>query len=166
MREQKNNFTVGFDTTATSVLSTITIPADPVAGTLAATVTGELINAGVNETRPSRATCQRRSGRRASVRVDSIDSKPCFAAVTAAIGRRGNHPVPSNATSNYGQIGYTNNTVSPQTAGTPTISTEQPVSERPRRDRPAAPPAAERRRHDDQLCRSESHRAARAGVLR
>ena len=37
-----------------------------------------------------------------------------------------NYPVPSSATSNYGQIGFTQNTVSPQTAGTPTISLTNP----------------------------------------
>ncbi|MCU1383736.1 MAG: TonB-dependent receptor [Acidobacteria bacterium] len=37
-----------------------------------------------------------------------------------------NYAVPSNATSNYGQIGYTNNTVSPQTPGTPTVSLSNP----------------------------------------
>ena len=42
------------------------------------------------------------------------------------LGTVGNDPVPSNATSNYGQIGYTNNTVSPQTAGTPTVSLTNP----------------------------------------
>ena len=33
-----------------------------------------------------------------------------------------NYPVPSSVTSNYGQIGFTQNTVSPQTAGTPTVT--------------------------------------------
>ena len=32
MREQNNNFTVGFDPTATSALSSVTIPADAIAG--------------------------------------------------------------------------------------------------------------------------------------
>jgi hypothetical protein len=34
--------------------------------------------------------------------------------------------VPSNSTSNYGQIGFTNNTVSPQTSGVPTVSLTNP----------------------------------------
>ena len=37
-----------------------------------------------------------------------------------------NYPVPSSVTSNYGQIGFTQNTVSPQTAGTPTVSLTNP----------------------------------------
>ena len=48
LREQNNNFTVGFDPTATSALSSVVIPADPVAGTAARTVTGGLMYAGVN----------------------------------------------------------------------------------------------------------------------
>ena len=38
LREEENSFTVGFDPTMTSALSTMTIPADPVAGTPARTV--------------------------------------------------------------------------------------------------------------------------------
>ena len=48
LAEQNNNFTVGFDPTATSALSSVTIPADPVAGTPARTVAGGLMYAGVN----------------------------------------------------------------------------------------------------------------------
>ena len=50
MREVNNNFTVGFDRTATSALSTVTIPAsvDPTGGTPARTVAGGLMYAGVN----------------------------------------------------------------------------------------------------------------------
>src|SRR5439155_19853273 len=48
LREQNNNFTVGFDRAMTSALSSITIPADPVAGTVARPVTGGLMYAGLN----------------------------------------------------------------------------------------------------------------------
>ena len=37
-----------------------------------------------------------------------------------------NYPAPSSASSNYGQLGFTQNTVSPQTAGTPTVSLTNP----------------------------------------
>ena len=48
MAEQNNNFTVGFDPKATSALSSVVIPADPVAGTPARNVAGGLMYAGVN----------------------------------------------------------------------------------------------------------------------
>ncbi len=48
LAEQNNNFTVGFDPTATSALSSVTIPADPLAGTSARPVVGGLMYAGVN----------------------------------------------------------------------------------------------------------------------
>src|SRR5262249_6439753 len=37
-----------------------------------------------------------------------------------------NYPAPSTATSNYGQVGYTLNTLVPQTAGTPTVTLTNP----------------------------------------
>ena len=43
LAEQNNNFTVGFDRTATSALSSVTIPADAVAGTAARSVVGGLM---------------------------------------------------------------------------------------------------------------------------
>ena len=48
MREVDNNFTVGFDPAASSALSTVTIPADPIAGTPARQVGGGLMFAGVD----------------------------------------------------------------------------------------------------------------------
>ena len=48
LSEKDNNFTVGFDPAMQSALSTIAIPADPVAGTPARTVTGGLMYAGVD----------------------------------------------------------------------------------------------------------------------
>src|SRR5207245_6988959 len=48
LREQNNNFTVGFDPKATSALSAVTIPGDPLAGTSARTVAGGLMYAGVD----------------------------------------------------------------------------------------------------------------------
>ena len=37
-----------------------------------------------------------------------------------------NYPAPSTSTSNYGQVGFTQNTVIPQTAGTPTVTLTNP----------------------------------------
>ncbi|PYS04832.1 MAG: hypothetical protein DMG12_09195, partial [Acidobacteria bacterium] len=53
LREQHNNFSVGFDPKATSRLSNVTIPADPIAGTAARQVTGGLIYAGVGGNKTS-----------------------------------------------------------------------------------------------------------------
>src|SRR2546426_1355646 len=47
LREQHNSFTVGFDRQAPSSLSNVTIPADPIAGTVARQVIGGLMYAGV-----------------------------------------------------------------------------------------------------------------------
>src|SRR5439155_18552888 len=48
LREQNNTFTVGFDQKATSALSSVTIAADPVAGTPARQVLGGLMYAGID----------------------------------------------------------------------------------------------------------------------
>ena len=48
LREAENRFTVGFDPAMSSPLSSITIPADPIAGTPARTVSGGLMYAGVD----------------------------------------------------------------------------------------------------------------------
>ena len=48
LSEKNDNFTVGFDPKMQSALSTVTVPADPVAGTAARTVTGGLMYAGVD----------------------------------------------------------------------------------------------------------------------
>src|SRR5438552_5271717 len=53
LREQHNNFSVGFDPQAPSGLSNVTIPADPIAGTAARQVTGGLIYAGVGGNKTS-----------------------------------------------------------------------------------------------------------------
>src|SRR5262249_27747400 len=49
LHEQNNNFTVGFNPTAqlNGITNVVSIPADPVAGTAARTVTGGLMYAGV-----------------------------------------------------------------------------------------------------------------------
>ena len=126
MREQNDNFTVGFDTNATTALSTVTIPADPVAGTPARTVKGGLMYAGVNgnptqQGNPPKAKWSPRVGV-----VYSIDSKTVLRGGYGLYWAPWNYPVPNNGISNYGQIGYTNNTVSPQTPGTPTVSLTNP----------------------------------------
>src|SRR2546425_11537264 len=51
LREQNNSFTVGFDPTMTSALSSVTIAADPVAGMTARPVVGGLMDAGLDRHR-------------------------------------------------------------------------------------------------------------------
>ena len=120
IREADNNITVGFDPKVTSALSSVVIPAavDPSGGTASRTVAGGLIYAGVDgnnlyQGNPPSLKWSPRVGA-----VYSLNTKTVLRADTALLGPW-NYPVPSSVTSNYGQIGFTQNTVSPQTAGTP-----------------------------------------------
>ncbi len=126
MAEQNNNFTVGFDPRATNALSSVTIPADPAAGTPARTVAGGLLYAGVDGNPTTQGN------------PPAIKWSPRFGAVYSLSPRtviRGgygiywspiNYPPPNSATNNYGQVGYTQNTLVPQTAGVPTVSLTNP----------------------------------------
>src|SRR3954447_24620248 len=126
MAEQNNNFTVGFDTKATNALSSVSIPADPTAGVGARTVTGGLMYAGVN----GNPTTQGNPPKiKTSPRIGAVYS---FTTNTVLRGGYGiywapyNYPIPSTSTSNYGQVGYTQNTLVQQTAGTPTVTLTNP----------------------------------------
>jgi hypothetical protein len=128
IREVNNNFTVGFDPTATSALSSVTIPAslDPTGATPARTATGGLMFAGVNGNRqyqgnPPKAKWSPRVGG-----VYSINQKTVLRGGYGLYWAPWNYPVPSSTTSNYGQIGFTQNSVSPQTTGTPAVSLTNP----------------------------------------
>jgi hypothetical protein len=128
LREQNNNFTVGFDPTATSTLSSVTIPAsvDPLGGTPARTVTGGLMYAGVNGNKvtqgdPPRAKWSPRVGA-----VYSINTRTVVRGGYGVFWAPGNNPTPSPSTSNYGQVGFTQNTLVPQTAPVPTVSLTNP----------------------------------------
>src|SRR5207245_5260131 len=73
LREANNNFTVGFDTAATlnGLTNIVSIPADPVAGTSARTVTGGLMYAGVNGNKTTQGNPQKL---KASPRVGAVYS--------------------------------------------------------------------------------------------
>jgi len=121
-----NNFTVGFEPGATSALSAVTIPADPVAGTSARTIAGGLMFAGIdgNETSQGNPPAMKWSPR-----VGAVYSLTPTMVLRAGYGiywAPWNYPAPSSTSSNYGQLGYTQNTVVPQTAVTPTISLTNP----------------------------------------
>jgi hypothetical protein len=130
MREVNNNFTVGFDRTAASALSTVVIPVsvDPTGGTPAHNVLGGLMYAGVNgnndyQGNPPRVKLSPRVGI-----VYSLDQKTVLRGGYGLYWAPWNYPVPSATSNNgnYGQIGYTNNTSVPQTTGTPTVSLSNP----------------------------------------
>ena len=166
MREQNNNFTVGFDTTATSALSTIAVPADPVAGTPARTVTGGLMYTGVNGNKTEQGNAPKAKWSPRVGAVYSIDSKTVlrggYGLYLGAVELSGAEQRDQQLRADRLHQQHRQ----PADRRHADDLTEQPVSERPRRGHRQRRRPAERRRHDDQLCRSESHRAARAAVLR
>jgi hypothetical protein len=128
MAEQNNNFTVGFDTKATNALSAINIPADAVAGIGARTVTGGLMYAGVNG---NPTTQGNPPSLKVSPRIGAVYSLNTNTVLRGGYGLYWapyNYPAPSASTNNYGQVGFTNNTVVPQTLvnGVPTVSISNP----------------------------------------
>ncbi|MBZ5560332.1 MAG: TonB-dependent receptor [Acidobacteriia bacterium] len=126
MAEQNNNFTVGFDPAATSKLSTVAIPADAVAGTSVRTVAGGLMYAGVNgapttQGNPPKVKFSPRVGA-----VYTLDTKTVVRAGYGLYWAPYNYPQPSPAGNNFGQYGFTTNTITPQTAPVPTVSLTNP----------------------------------------
>ncbi len=125
MRDINNNFTVGFDTKA-SVLSGVSVPADPVAGTAARTIAGGLMYAGVNG---NPVTQGNPPALKWAPRVGGVYSLNQQTVVRGGYGMYWapyNYPIPSTSTSNYGQVGYSNNTNTPQTQPVPTVSLSNP----------------------------------------
>jgi hypothetical protein len=120
LREQDNNFTVGFDRAMTSALSSVSIAADPVAGTTARQVVGGLMYAGVDgnpETQGNPPSVK------ASPRVGAVYSVTDKTVLRGGYGLYWapfNYPVPSTASNNYGQVGYTINTILTSSRSNPT----------------------------------------------
>jgi hypothetical protein len=128
MAEKDNNFTVGFDPAVKNALSAVSIPADPVAGIGARTVSGGLMYAGVDGNKTTQGNPPKLKW---SPRVGAVYSLNTKTVVRGGYGMYWapyNYPAPSSATNNYGQVGFTNNTVVPQSApGTvPTVSLTNP----------------------------------------
>ena len=128
IREQNDNFTVGFDQAATNSLSAVTIPSsvDPTGGTAARTVKGGLMYAGVNgngvtQGNPPKIKWSPRVGA-----VYSLDTKTVLRGGYGLYWSPWNYPGVSAAASNFGQVGFTQNTTSPQTAPLPTVSLSNP----------------------------------------
>jgi hypothetical protein len=126
LAEHDNNFSVGFDPTASLGGAGVTIPADPVAGTPARTVTGGLMYAGVN----GNPTTQGNPPKvKASPRVGAVYSLSTDTVLRAGYGiywAPYNYPAVSTTTSNYGQVGYTQNTLVSQNATTPNVTLTNP----------------------------------------
>jgi trimeric autotransporter adhesin len=130
LHESNNNFTVGFDPAATlnGLTNVVSIPADPVAGTAARPVTGGLMYAGVN----GNGTTQGNPPRlKASPRVGAVYSMNPQTVVRGGYGiywAPFNYPIPDSSANNYGQVGFAQNTLVPQSApGTvPTVSLTDP----------------------------------------
>jgi hypothetical protein len=128
MHEVNNNFSVGFDQSATNALSSVTIPAsvDPSGGTPARTVKGGLMYAGVDgngttQGNPPKVKWSPRVGA-----VYSLDNKTVIRGGYGLYWAPWNYPTPSTSTSNYGQVGYSQNTILQNTAPVPTISLTNP----------------------------------------
>jgi hypothetical protein len=128
MRELNNNFTVGFDPAATlsGLTNAVTIPGDSVAGTGPRTVTGGLMYAGVDgnpvtQGNPPKAKWSPRVGI-----VYSLNEKTVIRSGYGLYWAPYNYPAPSTTMNNYGQVGYSQNTISPQTAPAPTVSITNP----------------------------------------
>jgi hypothetical protein len=125
LAEKDNNFSVGFDTNA-ATLAGISIPADPIAGTPARTLTGGLMYAGVDGNKTTQGNPPKI---KASPRVGIVYSMNSKTVVRGGYGLYWapyNYPIPSTANNNYGQVGFSQNTNVAQTSPVPTISLTNP----------------------------------------
>ena len=120
LSEKDNNFTVGFDPAMQSALSTVAIPADPVAGTAARTVTGGLMYAGVdgNKTYQGNTPAVKWSPRVGA--VYALNDRTVLRGGYGLYWAPFNYPIPSTSASNYGQVGYSQNTILTSSRSNPT----------------------------------------------
>jgi trimeric autotransporter adhesin len=120
LSEKDNNFTVGFDPAMQHALSTITIPADPVAGTPARTVAGGLMYAGVdgNKTYQGNTPAVKWSPRVGA--VYGLNDRTVLRGGYGLYWAPFNYPIPSTSASNYGQVGFSQNTILTSSRSNPT----------------------------------------------
>jgi trimeric autotransporter adhesin len=119
LREEQDRFTVGFDPSMPSALSAVTIPADPIAGIPARQVAGGLMYAGVDGNRKTQGN--------APFIKWSPRAGVAYSLTPATVLRGGygmfwapfNYPGVSTSASNYGQVGYTANTILSQSRTSP-----------------------------------------------
>ena len=120
LREQNNNFTVGFDPAMTSALSTVAIPADPVAGTPARSIVGGLMYAGVNGNKTTQGNPPKVKWSPRVGAVYSINPNTVLRGGYGLFWAPFNYQIPSTSASNYGQVGYTQNTILSTSRSNPT----------------------------------------------
>ena len=123
LREAEDRFTVGFDPAMSSALSSVTIPADPLAGMPVRQIGGGLMYAGVdgNPTTQGDPPAMKWSPR----------AGVAYVPTPATVLRGGygmfwapfNYPGVSTSASNYGQVGYTANTILSQSRTSPVTLT-------------------------------------------
>src|SRR5262245_56614725 len=120
LQERDNNFTVGFDPAITSALSTVTIPADPVAGTPARQVTGGLMYAGVNGAPTVQGDIPALKWSPRVGAVYSLNEKTVVRGGYGLYWAPFNYQIPSTANNNYGQVGFSQNTILTSSRSNPT----------------------------------------------
>ncbi len=148
MREENNNFTVGFDPHGDQRAVGVTIPADRSGWRHASAHGHRRPDVRRRQRQPDQtgqpAGCEMVAARRrASIRSTR---RPSFAAATGSTGRRGTTRSPSTTANNYGQVGFTKNT-SCRRPRRPDRLADQPVPERPRAADGSSLGLADRRGH-------------------
>ena len=120
LREADDNITVGFDRTMTSALSAVVIPADPLAGTAARQVVGGLMYAGVDGNKSTQGNPPKVKWSPRVGATYSITPKTVLRGGYGLYWAPFNYPIPSTSASNYGQVGYTQNTILSTSRSNPT----------------------------------------------
>ena len=120
LSERDNNFTVGWDPKMTSPLSSISIPADALSGTPARTLAGGLMYAGVNgnKTYQGNAPAVKWSPRFGA--AYTLDSKTVVRGGYGLYWAPLNFAPVSTASNNYGQVGFSQNTILTSSRSNPT----------------------------------------------
>src|SRR5262249_1021173 len=124
--KQHNNFGVGFDPKATSSLSNVTIPPDPIAGTAARQVSGGLMYAGVGNNKTSQGNPPSVKWSPRAGFAYSFTSRTVLRGGYGMFCAPCNYPIPNTTDNNYGQVGFTQNTVVPQSSPIPTVTLDNP----------------------------------------
>jgi trimeric autotransporter adhesin len=120
LRERDNNFTVGFDPAMTHALSSVTIPADPVAGTPARQVVGGLMYAGVGGAPEVQGDAPPiKWSPRAGI-VYSLTDQTVVRGGYGLYWAPFNYQIPTTSGNNYGQVGFSQNTILTSSRTNPT----------------------------------------------